>query len=521
MRTMPSIRMAVVALGLAAAWSAAASDLVEAAQQNDAATVAAALESGSDVNARSPDGTTALHWAVHHDNLALVRRLVAAGADPNAANDFGATPLTEAALLGNGAVVDSLVEAGADVDAPGKDGQTPLMIVARTGSVDAADVLIRHGADVDAREEWRGQTALIWAAAQSQPKMVELLLARGADPDVASDTPTWQRQVSAEKRRLFRPFGGLTALLYAAREGCLECARALVEGGADIDLPGYRGITPLMMALDNFHFDLAAYLVDAGASLDVWDWWGRSPLYVAVDMHTLTAGGRPDLRSTDATTGLEVARRILERGANPNLQIKLLPPLRERGKDRGCDSLLGTGSTALLRAAKTFDVDSLKLLVAHGARVDLPNENGVTPLMAAAGYGSVECDIRKYGTPNYASEDVERKSIEALAVLLEAGADIDQRTTGGGRGKGPGQTALFGAAFWGWNDVVAFLVSQGAKIDVADTEGRTAVDAAMGRAGGHDRGSTILTFEDTAALLERLCAEQPGCSLPAGKIVAN
>ena len=90
-------------------------------------------------------------------------------------------------------------------------------------------------------------------------------------------------------------------------------------------------------------------------------------------------------------------------------------------------------------------------------------------------------------------------------------------TTSGGRGKGAGQTALFGAAFWGWNDVVSFLVSKGARIDVADGEGRTPVDAAMGRAGGHDRGSTIVTFEDTAELLEKLCSEQAECNVAALK----
>jgi uncharacterized protein len=500
---------------------ALAADLVEAAHENDAQTVIAELANGADAHARSADNTTALHWAVHNDNLDLVKRLLEAGADANAANDFGATPLSEAAVVGNPAVVAQLVGAGADVDARGKDGQTALMILARTNGVAAAKVLLEHGADVNAQETWREQTALIWAAAQSHPGMVKLLLEHGANPDARSEPANWQRQVSGEKRRLFRPFGGLTALLYAAREGCMECARALVDGGADIDLSGYRGITPLMMALDNFHFDLAAYLVEAGSSLDVWDWWGRSPLYIAVDMNTLTAGGRPDLRSTDRTTGVQVAKMILDKGANPNLQVKLLPPLRDRGKDRGCDALLSTGSTALLRAAKTFDVDALKLLVAYGARVDLPNENGVTPLMAAAGYGSVECDIRKYGTPNYASEDVERKSVEALKVLVDAGAEINRTTTGGGRGKGPGQTALFGAAFWGWNDVVSFLAEKGAQIDIADAEGRTPIDAALGRAGGHDRGSTIMTFDDTAALLDALCTKQSGCDLAKPKEPAS
>ena len=161
--------------------------------------------------------------------------------------------------------------------------------------------------------------------------------------------------------------------MYAAREGCAECARALVEGGADPDLPGYRGITPLIMAIDNLNFDTAAYLLDAGASLDVWDWWGRTPLYMAVDMNTLPHGGRPDRASTDATTGLQLIERMLAKGASPNLQLKLLPPYRERGADRGCDALLVTGSTPLLRAAKTFDVPAMKLLIAHGARLDLPN----------------------------------------------------------------------------------------------------------------------------------------------------
>jgi uncharacterized protein len=233
-------------------------------------------------------------------------------------------------------------------------------------------------------------------------------------------------------------------------------------------------------------------------------------------LNTLPRGGRPDRASTDATPSIELVKRILERGANPNSQLKLLPPYRERGDDRGCDAMLTTGATPLLRAAKTFDVAAMKLLVEHGARLDLPTVTGVTPLMAAAGYGSLECDIRGYGPgiPHYLTSDVEQKSIAALEVLVAAGGDVNATTTGGARGKGPGQTALFGAAFWGWNDVVAYLAAHGADIDAPDAEGRTAVDAASGRAGGHERGQSIQTFVDTADLLRKLCAEQDGCSLP-------
>ena len=178
------------------------------------------------------------------------------------------------------------------------------MILARGNSVEAARLLIERGADVNATETWRQQTALIWAAAQNQPAMVELLLEHGADPDARSETPEWQRQVSAEKRRFFRPFGGLTALLYAAREGCVGCARALVEGGADIDLSGYRGITPLIMALDNYHFDLAAY------SGRRWRCAGRMGL---VGTNAVVRRSRHEHSSAGRAPGLAVDRRRLPR----------------------------------------------------------------------------------------------------------------------------------------------------------------------------------------------------------------
>src|SRR5690606_27170087 len=350
--------------------SAAEPSIVDAAAANERAAVLAALDSGADATARSSDGTTALHWAVYYDDVELVERLIAAGADVDAVNDYGSTPLAEAALVGN---------------------------------VEAARLLLDYGADVNARETWRNQTAVIWAAAQRQPEMIRLLLEHGADPNARSAVNDWGRQVSAERRRMYRPFGGMTALMYAAREGCVECARALVEGGADPDLPGPRNEPPLVVAINNFHFDVAAYLVEAGADPNRWDWWGRSPLYAAVDMNTIPKGGRPDRRSTDETTSLELIEMLLDAGANPNLQLKLTPPYRHRGDDRGCDALLTTGTTPLLRAAKTFDVDAMQLLIRHGANLELPTEDGVTPLMAAAGYGSLECDIRGYGPgiPHY------------------------------------------------------------------------------------------------------------------------
>jgi ankyrin repeat protein len=178
--------------------------------------------------------------------------------------------------------------------------------------------------------------------------------------------------------------------------------------------------------------------------------------------------------------------------------------------------MLVTGTTPLLRAAKTFDTGAIRLLIAHGANLDLPNDGGITPVMAAAGLGSVECDPRGYGPgiPHYMTADVESKSIEALGLLLDAGANLHARTSSGrAAARSAGRTALFGAAFWGWSDVVDYLVERGAKIDVAEQGGLTPVDAAMGRAGGHGRGATIEVYEDTAARLRELCDAQESCDL--------
>ena len=504
------------ALLFAAVVGHAAETLVQSARMNDGTAALAAIEDGVDVNAASADGTTALHWAVYNGNLGLVERLLEGGAAVSVANQFGSIPIAEAATVGNAAVIEALLDAGADVDAPSADGQTPLMIVARSGNVEAAKRLIEHGANVNAREQWRGQTALMWAAAQKQGAMAELLIEHGADVNARSGVNEWPRQVTGEPRRMYRPFGGLTPLLFAAREGCLECAQALVEGGANINLTDSKGVTPLFLAIDNFHFDLAKYLIEAGANPNKWDWWGRTPLYSAVDVNTLPHGGRPDRPSVDATTSLEIIGMLLAAGAWPDVQLKLLPPYRHIGDDRGCDNMLTTGVTPLLRAAKTFDAGAIKLLIEHDANIDLPNQSGITPIMAAAGYGSVECDPRGYGPgiPHYTAPDTEAKSIAALTLLLDAGSDVSRATTSTGAGsRAAGRTAIFGAAFWGWSDVVDFLVKRGAKIDIADANGLTPIDAARGRAGGHGRGSTIEVYDDTAALLNQLCQQQTDCDL--------
>jgi ankyrin repeat protein len=494
--------LATLLVGGCLAWPGAAapppvaSPLLDAVKAGDRTAALALLARRADVNAPEPDGTTALHWAVHQHDRELVDRLLRAGANAKARNEFGATPMSEAAVLGDAGLIERLLEAGADVESPNGDGQTALMVVARSGQVDAAQVLLRKGANVNAVEQWRGQTALMWAAAQGHPAMVTALVAAGANVNARSTVNNWQRQITAEPRAIYRPAGGLTPLLYAAREGCIDCARTLIASGADINLPDPEGITPLLLAVANARFDLAAFLIKAGANPNKWDLWGRAPLYAAVDLNTIPRGGRPDRPSLDETSSLKVVELLLEAGANPDAQLKLAPPFRNIGNDRGLDGILTTGSTPLLRAAKALDAPVVTALLAKGADVTLANVRGITPLMAAAGLGSVDADTRGI----YTTEDVQRRSIATLTLLISAGGDINAKDN---RGLSP----LHEAARWGWNDVVTFLVERGADLTAKDNRGLTPVDSALGKAGGNSRGGQrIDVHEDTAALLKSLMA---------------
>jgi uncharacterized protein len=458
--------------------------------------------------AAGADASTQLLLAVHNNDVNAADRLIKAGTDVNAKNEYGATPLSEAAVNANTAIIEKLLKAGANPNIPGPDGMTALMIIARGTNVQAAKLLLDHGANVNSAEEQRKQTALMWASAQNQPEMVKLLVSRGAEVNARSlvnpvatamfstATPMeWLSNVTVEPRATYRTPGGLTALLYAAREGCLGCVRALVEGGANVDLQDPEGVTPLIMAVTNMHFDTAAYLIKAGADVDKWDWWGRSALYSAVDVNTIPHGGRADRPSLDETTSLQVIEMLLAAGANPNLQLKLLPPFRNVGADRGVDQMLTIGATPLLRAAKALDAPAIALLLKHGANPNLPNIRGTTPVMAAAGLGSVDADTRGV----YTTEDSPLRSVESLKLLLDAGGEINAKDNI------RGQTPLHGAAFWGWNAAVELLVQRGADLNAKDNQGKTVIDSALGKAGGNSRGGQrVDVHEDTADLLKKL-----------------
>jgi ankyrin repeat protein len=463
-------------------------DLIQAGNRTAAL---AQIRAGADVNAAQGDGTTPLHWAVYRVDADLVTALLQRGAAANATNKYGSTPLAEAVKLADTNLVEMLLDAGADVEAPNQDGQTALLLAARAGALEVAQLLVEHGADVNAAEAWRDQTALMWAVDGNYPELTQFLIDQGANVNARAAANDWNTQITSEPRAQYRPTGGLTPLLYAARSGCTRCVRALLEAGADINQPNPDGVTPLMVAIDNFRFDSARLLLDQGANPHTWDWWGRTPLYVAVDMNTYNARA-PRQAASAETVGLDIIRLLLEAGVNPNPQLNMHRPGRGGNSSRFVDDLLTTGATPLLRAAIGHDTAAVRLLLEHGALVDLPNVMGVTPLMGAAGMGVSPRDRRLN-----VDGDVQTRAIATLELLLAAGADVNARVTDiesrtariariSSMTERQGQTALFGAVKFGWARVVELLLAHGADATVTDALGKSPLDAALGRTGGRD-----------------------------------
>lgn len=502
MQLMPLGRLASLAVAtlLATSVTAETPAIVAAVKNGERAAALALLADKTDVRAQANDGTTALHWAARQDDLELAERLLEAGADPRAVNRYGVTPLYLAAQNGIPTMIARLLEAGASANEVGNEGETVLMTAARTGRVEAARVLLENGADVNAREHWHGQTALMWAAAQGHPDMLRELLARGADSNARSDIEGWERQTTAEPRAKWLPPGGLTPLLFAAREGCVGCIGVLVEAGADVDATTPDGISGTVLALINGHYDVAATLIEAGTDPNLVDDTGRGALYAAVDFNTMPSSNRPAPQVLDNEhTALDIIAMLLERGADPNARQLRLAPYRAK-LDRGNDGVLGSGTTPLLRAAKAGDIQAMQLLLANGADPNLATERGVNGLMLAAGLGTTEQDT----TGRYKTAP---QAIEAIEIFLAAGLDIDAVDE-------RGRTALHGAALQGFDAIVQALAERGASLDIEDEDGFTPLDTALGLAGGWGfAGRDSVVQHSTADLLETLLAARANAAV--------
>jgi ankyrin repeat protein len=475
----------IVFLFAGACFSASSSSdlqLIEAAKRGDVATIPSLLKKHADVNAVGPDGTSALQWAAHSNQAAAAELLIKGGAKVTAANSFGITPLSEAAVNGNAEIVEILLKAGADANAVSAQGEPALMTAARAGNPEAVRILLKHGAAVDARESWKGQTALMWAAAGNHAEVVKALIKSGANVNARStEWPEEKKRPSNGNLVSVRPRGGLTPLLFAAREGALASMQVLAKAGADLNLTEPDGTNALVMALINAHYDAAAFLLEAGADPNVADKYGRTALYAAIDMNSMEPSvTRPAPQDSDETRPLDVARAAFAHGAK--VDPLLAKPTPGRGLSDDPDLVLRSGATPFIRAAKTGDVAAMQLLLDHGADPRAATKDGVTALMVAAGLGW------RYGQ----SQVPENDSLKAVQFCLEHGADVNAVNV-------TGETALHGAASHGANDIIRLLAARGAKLDVKDKRSRMPLDIAEG---GRERGA--VAYPAAAALLKQL-----------------
>jgi ankyrin repeat protein len=435
-----------------------------------------------DVNRRNPDGSTPLQWAVYNADVAEARRLLRAGADVSLANNYGATPMSLAAEVGNTDMLKVLLEVGANADSPNADGQTALQAVARTGNVEAARLLLEHGGTVDAREKWGGQTALMWASARRHPAMMELLISKGADINARSIDRNYQRHVTAEGRPKNLDSGGLTPLLYAARENCTGCVEVLLKNGADIDLPDPDGVSPLLLAIMNANWDLARQLILAGADVNQWDIFGEAPLFTAVDLRRRIDGGRASIDPLNKTDGLTIVKVLLDRGADPNVQL-FFKPANMRGATNT------RGATPLVRAANNGDLEVVSLLLEHGADATLYMADRQTPIHAVL-----------------AGRSPEPQALELIRVLRKAGTDVNVVALVNHEEEVRGGTALHYAVRKRYKEVIKELASYGIELNAKDQDGLTALDYTQSRGFMPFMALQTPVYKEEAALLRELGA---------------
>jgi uncharacterized protein len=450
------------------------------------------IRAGADVNEAQLDGTRPIHWAVYRVDYELLDALIAKKAKVDVPNEFGSTPLAEAVKLADSRMVKTLLDAGAEPESPNPDGETALMLAIKTGELPVIEMLIKAGAKVNVVEKFHNQTPLMYAAAASKnaSEMVKLLLSKDASVKPRALYSDWPSQITSEPRAQYRPVGGLTALLYAARNGCYDCVEALLGSGADVNTPTPEGVTPLMIALDNDHNDIAHLLMSRGANLNVWDWWGRTALYIAIDRRESArqenaggggrggraSGGAPlaDRAAGPRVSSMDIINALLAADVDPNPQLNMHRPGRGGNSGRFADNQLSTGCTPLFRAAQSNDTEVMRALLAKGANPNI-NSMGFTPFLLAAG---VNPGGRGGGggAPNTAMLD----------LMIEHGANVNAQVTGTRTYSmrisyhpppdKEGASALHEAAQAGRTDLVRYLLEKGANPELLDANGHKAID---------------------------------------------
>ena len=471
--------------GAQAPTAPAGPELMDAVRAGHTATARALIDAGADVDAPQGDGATALHWAAHRDDLEAAGLLLEAGADVDAANALGATPLWLAAKNGSGAMVERLLEAGANPNVALRMGETPLMAAARAGSLVAVDALLARGADVNAAERERGQTALMWAAAQRHAEVVRLLARHGGD--LHARTRVWdQLENTAGNTNTSGNFrmnhGGSTPLLFAARSGDVATARALVEAGADVDDTAAAGTSALVIAAHSGQGPVGIYLLEQGADPNTAD-AGYTALHAAI------LRGQVDL-----------AAALLDHGADPNAIVEHGTPGRRYSADYSIRHQ-AVGANAFWLAARYGEPEILRALAERGADPNVTPGSGVPALKAAMGVPQISAEDRRnrVGAPELDPADEEQLVLVLARIILDLGVDVN-------RADNRGNTALHDAVRVGHSAVVELLASRGADLNATNEQGQTPLAVAESRQPVPGTNGLRATRPDIATLLRQLGA---------------
>jgi len=519
-----------VAVFVVVASASGDSPLTKAVKANDVQAVRVLVKSGTDVNVRSGDGSTPLLWAANNGSVEIARLLIANKAVIDAANDFGITPLLQASGVGDSAMVELLLRSGANPNKTHPEGETPLLAAARSGSVPTVRLLLTRGVDVNAAEKVQNTTAVMWAAAEGHVDVVDVLIEAGADINRQGHITTLTDRNNAD-----HPTGGFTPLMWAARAGNDALVRRLVEKGAKVNLKNGDEASAAMVAMYNDRFDVAGTLIELGSDVN------DGSLYVAVEMRDATTdqfafdGSRRRPDYPNKLTALDLMRTLLEKGADPNRRFQgQFHSTHMPNTDR-------FDNTPFFRAAVAADVEALKVMLGHGAKLDQmppaeaepekkpgdisvggrrPNPNaGRTAAYVAmtGGRGPAMTGGPAYireGAPPY-REPGSRKPEEALAVLLDAGANPNAKSP-------DGTTLLHQAARLGNLEMIRALAKSKVDFTQKNDDGFTALDVAEGKkaasgagaraggppGGGRGRGRGA-SQQDVAKLLRELMGLPP------------